>query len=218
MIQDVQWEQEYGDYKGELITVELNDSDKESFEKQIEEHSNKYQQSLDIEKGEIARFVLFKTPEKEAKNRLLIIVHHLAVDGVSWRILVDDLELLLTGLSKGEKADLGIKSGSYRQWYEALENYGKSKRLLSQKNYWEKAVKSYKPFKEDKEFTGVVKAKDLESSLTKLDETHTLQLLQEVPRVYHTEINDILLCALAITLCRWSSGDKIVVSNGRTRT
>jgi len=205
-------EQEYGNAKGELITIDLQSEGKDTFGKQIEEHSQKYQQSLDIEKGEIVRFVLFKTPGGEEKNRLLIIIHHLAVDGVSWRILIDDLEMLLTGSAKGSKAELGIKSGSYRQWYEALENYGKSKRLLSQRSYWEKAVRSYEPLKEDIEYEGIIRSKNIESHMMKLDEKHTLQLLQEVPRVYHTEINDILLCALAITLCKWNSADKIVIS------
>jgi NRPS condensation-like uncharacterized protein len=67
-----------------------------------------------------------KTPTEETHNRLFIVIHHLAIDGVSWRILLDDLELLMTGLKKNETPSnrqpgshrpLGLKSSSYRQWY-----------------------------------------------------------------------------------------------------
>jgi NRPS condensation-like uncharacterized protein len=76
---------------------------------------------------------LYKTPESETHNRILIIVHHLAVDGVSWRILLDDLELLLSSQLKNEKVSLGSKSSSYRQWFEALENYGNSRKIIVSK-------------------------------------------------------------------------------------
>ena len=124
-------------------------------------------------------------------------IHHLAVDGVSWRILLDDLELLLTGFQKEEKADLGNKSSSYRQWYKALEQYGRASDLLSQSKYWEKVVSSYEPLPVDKEYKGIVRAKDIETHTMRLDSVQTQLLLQEVPGVYHTEINDMLLCALA---------------------
>ena len=91
-------------------------------------------------------------------------IHHLAVDGVSWRILLDDLELLINGLHKGAKTELGYKTSSYRQWYDALEQYGQSKRLLSQIPYWEEVVSSYEPLSVDKEYTGAVREKDIDSS------------------------------------------------------
>ncbi|MBK8551804.1 MAG: amino acid adenylation domain-containing protein [Ignavibacteria bacterium] len=208
---DGDWIQEYGTEKGVLNLLDLKSAQASSLAEKIKEHAEKYQSSLNIEKGEIAKFVLIETPESETKNRILIIVHHLAVDGVSWRIILDDLELLLNGFTKNEKAELGLKSSSYRQWYEALAEYGKSRRLLSQINYWEETADSYEALKVDKEFTGAVRAKDLESQVMRLDSERTKELLQEVPRAYHTEINDMLLCALAQTICEWGVKDKIVI-------
>ncbi|MBK8549763.1 MAG: amino acid adenylation domain-containing protein [Ignavibacteria bacterium] len=210
---DGNWEQEYGTNTGELITVDLHKSKKDVLITLIGEHAEKYQRSLDIEKGELVRFVLMKTPEEETHNRILIVIHHLAIDGVSWRILLDDLELLLSKIQNDNeaKADLGIKSSSYRQWHEALSEYGKSKRLQSQIPYWEKAAGSYSPLPVDKTYTGFVREKDISSQTLRLDKAKTRQLLQEVPKVYHTEINDILLCSLALTLCEWSGRDSIVI-------
>ncbi|MBK8549760.1 MAG: amino acid adenylation domain-containing protein [Ignavibacteria bacterium] len=207
---DEQWIQEYGTYKGELEIIDLR-LKRSSLAKFIKEHAEKYQRSPDIEKGELVRFVLIQTPKRETNNRILIIIHHLAVDGVSWRILLEDLELLITGLEKGSKPDLGNKGSSYRQWYEALEQYGKSKRLLSQSKYWQEVVSSYEPLAADKVYTGIVREKDMVHQTIRLDKVQTQLLLQEVPRAYHTEINDILLCALEMTLCEWTDREKIVI-------
>ncbi len=73
-------------------------------------------------------------------------LHQLPDDGVSWRILLEDLELLLNSINNNdEKIDLGAKHTSYREWYNALVKYGHSKRLLSQREYWEKVTKSFYP-------------------------------------------------------------------------
>jgi amino acid adenylation domain-containing protein/non-ribosomal peptide synthase protein (TIGR01720 family) len=208
---DGQWIQEYGENKIELITLDLQSSNKESLPELIKENADKYQRSLDIEKGDIKRFVFIKTPDGETHNRLLLIIHHLATDGVSWRILLNDIELLLTELQNESIADLGFKSSSYRQWFSALENYSQSKRLLSQRNYWTETESNNEPIKTDKKYTGIIRVKDIETKSMNLDQAKTQLLLQEVPAVYHTEINDLLLCALALTICEKERTEKIVI-------
>jgi non-ribosomal peptide synthase protein (TIGR01720 family) len=208
--QNGQWLQEYEKNEGAAI-VEDQLSATENLSSLVKTIGDKYQRSLDIEKGEIFRVVLIQTPQSEKSNRLLMIIHHLAVDGVSWRILLEDLEILLTGITKGEKIELGNKSSSYRQWYNALEQYGQTKKLLSQKSYWQDAVKNYKPIKTDKDYSGEVKVKDTGHYMIGLGTEQTQKLLQEVPKAYHTEINDILLAALAKTICEWSETDKVII-------
>ena len=205
------WDQEYGFNTGKLIEIDLQSCKEEDLGKEINDQSDKIQRSLDIEKGEIAKFALFKTPESDIRNRILIVIHHLAVDGVSWRIILDDLELLITGLMKNEEAELGVKSSSYRQWYNALKEFSSSERLLSQSIYWENAVSDIEQIPTDKEYSGEVREKDMETFTLHLDKDQTELLLHEVPRVYHTDINDILLCALAQTLTEWSASKKIVI-------
>ena len=208
-----QWEQEYGEDHGKLVTIDLTSAKKDSLANLIIEHSEKIQQSLDIEKGDIVKFVLMQTPESEEHNRILIVIHHLAIDGVSWRILLEDLELLTTGLmnNKEEKVELGRKTSSYRQWHEALVEYGQSNGLIQQVPYWEQVLKNFEPLSVDKEHTGVIKEKDLGTHVIRLEKDLTEKLLHEVPRVYHTEINDILLCALSLTLCEWGLKNKAII-------
>ena len=208
---DNRWDQEYGFNTGKLFNIDLQNISKEDLGKEINDHSDKIQRSLDIEKGEIAKFVLFKTPEGDDKNRILIVIHHLAVDGVSWRIILDDLEMLISGYVNNEEVDLGVKSSSYRQWYNALKEFSGSERLLSQSSYWENIVSDIEQISTDKDHSGEVKEKDMVMVSQKLDNIQTELLLHEVPRVYHTDINDILLCALAQTISEWSATQKIVI-------
>ncbi len=131
------------------------------------------------------------------KNRLLIIIHHLAVDGVSWRLLLEDLEVLLTAAASGQQAILPTKTSSYRQWYQALEQYGQSSSLLKQKEYWHQAASRQSLQITDTKYEGPILVKDLGNYKTSLDAGETSLLLQQVPKVYHTGINDLLLAALA---------------------
>ncbi len=205
-----EWQQEYGSANG-VIRIEDLRSAKGIYKPLITEHANKHQQNLNIEKGELIKVVLMQMPESETHNRLLIVIHHLAIDGVSWRILLDDMELRLKEVKNGRKTDPGIKSSSYRQWFDVLEKYGKSDRLLSQRTYWQRTVKNYACLPVDMEYNGEVMVKDIALYSHKLGAEHTRLLLQEVPRVYHTVINDLLLCAMAMTLCKWSGKDKIII-------
>jgi amino acid adenylation domain-containing protein/non-ribosomal peptide synthase protein (TIGR01720 family) len=195
------WQQLYGSYIAPLQIENVGEA------AEITTISDKYQRSLDIEKGMLVRTVLFKTGEHESYNRLLMIIHHLAVDGVSWRILLEDLELLLQQLHEGKEVGLGKKGSSYRNWYKALESYSQSSELLAQADYWNGVVQHAAPLPVDNNS----EASAVQSHTVSLAQELTKQLLQEVPKVYHTEINDTLLAALATTVCRWSNSNQIVV-------
>jgi non-ribosomal peptide synthase protein (TIGR01720 family) len=209
---DENWYQEYSVYKGGIITEDLQLVTDGSLGTLINERATVYQRSLNIEKGELIKVVLMKTPQSEVNNRLFIVIHHLGIDGVSWRILLEDFELLLTELSINRKTiNLGSKTSSYRQWYNALNQYGQSNRLLSQKSYWQNIVKGYLALPVDKDFNEKISVNDTCTYSVRLGAEQTRQLLQDVPRVFHTEINDILLCALAKTLCEWSDTDHVVI-------
>ncbi len=208
---DEEWQQEYGDNKGAVHTEDLRSAGQAGLSHLIGELAGKHQRSLDIEQGEMVRVVLIQTPEAEASNRILIIIHHLAIDGVSWRILLEDLDILLTAITGGQKAELGSKTSSLRQWYNTLQQYGQSKRVLSQKNYWQQVALSYQPLVADKQYSGEVRVKDIGHHVLRLGAEPTRRLLQEVPRVYHTQVNDILLAALCVTICRWSGTDKVII-------
>ena len=100
----------------------------------LEAHADEVQRSFDLEKGPLMKAVLYRL---EAEDRILIVIHHLVVDGVSWRILLEDLQKgYRQHVSKGQEIDFGPKTDSFKHWAEAVEKYGTSEHLLQELNYW----------------------------------------------------------------------------------
>jgi len=191
-----EWVQEYGSGK---VTLEVADwSDLAHYPK-----------SLDVEKGVVVRMVLLRTPATESHHRLLLVVHHLVVDGVSWRILLEDLETLLTQLKEGKETELGKKGSSYRQWYEFLRKYGESRQLAGQRGYWEQVSGAYGALPVNKEVREAAPTGGRGVCRSRLEKNWTTELLQNIGWVYNTDIDDVLLAALTKTLCEWAGADRI---------
>jgi amino acid adenylation domain-containing protein/non-ribosomal peptide synthase protein (TIGR01720 family) len=211
------WQQHYGSHTGNLEVVDLREMNTADYTTALATYSDQYQASLQPEKGILVRAVLFLTPAAEAANRLLIIVHHLAVDGVSWQIMQDDLELMLDNLQRNVVVTPAHKTSSYREWQQALVNYGQRKQLLQQREYWQHIVQQYHPLKVDKSYSGALTGNDMDTHEIHLDAHLTQLLLQEVPRAYHTEINDVLLAALSAALHTWNGAGVVVGLEGHGR-
>ena len=168
----------------------------------IERESMLVQQNLNIETGPVIKIVLFDCGPSRAQ-RLLIIIHHLMVDGVSWRILIEDLEMLYTQLSNGDSPYLPLKTHSYQQWAQALLDYASSTTLQEEYLYWQEVENKIKPLPIDFNHgpASGVAARTLFSSLSKEE---TTDLLQKVPKAYRTQINDVLLTALLLAVGDWT--------------
>ena len=87
--------------------------------------------------GPLIQVALFNCGEARPQ-RLLIVIHHLAVDGVSWRILLEDLETVYAQLACGETPSLPSKTHSYQQWAQSLKEYTSSLSLQEEISYWKK--------------------------------------------------------------------------------
>ncbi|HEX7024891.1 MAG TPA: condensation domain-containing protein, partial [Gemmatimonadales bacterium] len=170
----------------------------------IEQVSAAQQARLDLAHGPLWRSVLFTRGEGQP-GRLLLVIHHLAVDGVSWRILLDDLQQAYARLGRGEPPALPPKTTAFKTWAEQLDAYAVSDRLRPELAYWQGLRGPAAPLPRDAEAppeANTVAAAD--HVAVTLDRASTRALLQDVPPVYRTRINDVLLTALAQTLARWS--------------
>src|SRR5262249_41208138 len=76
-------------------------------------------------------------------RRLLLVIHHLVVDGVSWRILLEDLERGYRQAAEGSGIDLGAKTTSLRQWGERLRAYGQQEQVRQEVEYWTRGGKEH---------------------------------------------------------------------------
>jgi non-ribosomal peptide synthase protein (TIGR01720 family) len=182
------------------IQIDLSSSQDLSFD--IERESSLAQQSLDIKNGPVIKAILFNCGPSRPQ-RLLIVIHHLMVDGVSWRILTEDLERLYSQLAKGETPILLPKTHSYQQWANALNEYSTSQTLQKEIPYWQKIENCTEALPIDFNH-GPPSATVVRTVGVSLTKDETTLLLQRVPKAYRTQINDILLTALVLAIGDWT--------------
>lgn len=170
-----------------------------------------YQQQLDIEAGKIWQCVLIKTSLTDTHNRLFIVIHHLAVDGVSWRIILEDLLVFLAAAAQGRALQPLAKTTSYRQWQQALCRYAVAPATVAQLPYWQHIVNGYTPLPVQK-VAKLVLRKDVHTHTVLLSETATRHLLGKAQQVYNSSVNDWLLAALAYTIGEWTGNKKVLIT------
>jgi amino acid adenylation domain-containing protein/non-ribosomal peptide synthase protein (TIGR01720 family) len=158
------------------------------------------QASLNLAKGPLFQVALFKLADNES-DRLLLIAHHLIIDGISWHILIEDIQLLYTQLMQQQAPKLDLKTTSFQAWADQLQQYANVETLKQELQYWlhqpwSKAITIPLDIHSSQNLEGDVAT--IQASLSK---TETHALLKKVPHAYRTQIQDILLTALTHTFC-----------------
>ena len=202
-----------GMYNASIPEVEMVTLEEEatSISEEITNICTSYQSSLSIEEGVVSKFVYIKTPSEETSNRLFITVHHLAIDGVSWRIILKDFSSYLSLLLEGKELPVEEKTTSYRQWQQSLQEYASSERLVSEKSYWKSVASKATVIPQDTPYDGITTHAENKHYTVSLSKEQTQLLLQESHQAYGTEINDLLLAALTTSLSSWSGHNEIVI-------
>ncbi|MFY9808631.1 MAG: condensation domain-containing protein, partial [Pseudonocardiaceae bacterium] len=163
---------------------------------------------FDLGRPPLLKAVLF-TLGGDQRPYLLLVAHHLVVDGVSWRILLDDLDMAYQQTVRGEPIDLGLKTTSFRDWAQRLTEHALAGGLDHELDHWAAAVDAEElpvrdPRTEPDNTPGTV------TVLMGAEETDAL--LRAAPTVYRTRINDVLLAALAWALARWTGRDRVSIN------
>ncbi|MGD2090554.1 MAG: amino acid adenylation domain-containing protein [Candidatus Aminicenantes bacterium] len=197
---------------GRLVDLKCFDLKEEyAYEKVIENKCNQIQSSIDLSKGTLVHLGLFKTINGDY---LLITIHHLVIDGVSWRFLFEDFTSIYTQLQEGkqlENIELPLKTTSFKEWAEKLYEYANTRELLEEVRYWKQLEEiELLPLPKDR----AAKLHPLKNSKVlsfELSEENTKKLLKEVNQAYNTEINDILLTALGAAVTDWTGAEKVTI-------
>ncbi len=105
----------------------------------LTEHAAGVQASLDLRRGVTMGVVVYRMP---GGDRLLWVIHHLVVDGVSWRILLEELERAYTQRRAGEPIDLGPAPASLTDWTRALAAHSESGELRDELPYWQAVART----------------------------------------------------------------------------
>lgn len=167
----------------------------ENPELELKEIGEQLQGQLNLENGPLMQVAHVKLKESD---RLGLIVHHLVMDGVSWRILMEDFMYLYDAYSNGRVPKLPLKTSSYQEWASALVTYAKSTSLLEEQSYWKSVVESTSKTnlflnREDIKVDTPTNA----AETFQLDVEDTELLKSSVHDAFQTEMNDILLAAFS---------------------
>ncbi|WIM38150.1 amino acid adenylation domain-containing protein [Paenibacillus sp. PK4536] len=177
---------------------------------QIEQIADRLQHSLNLEQGPLIRAALFQAPEED---QLFIVIHHLVVDGVSWRILLEDLEVGYQQILQKQSIQFPSKSDSYAEWSARLDQYSNEQKAIEELAYWNTwASQKQEPLPQDMPVIDDGYEQDSREEVMTLSKEDTQRLLQQTNHAYNTEINDILLTALGLTFYEWSGRSQIHVS------
>jgi len=187
----------------DIRTVKDKESCKE-FENKLHEILTSWQSCFDLESGPLYSIGYLEGYE-DGSARLYFALHHLIIDAVSWRILVEDLKNIY------DQKALGLKGSSYRQWANAIISY--SNKYEQEKAYWENVLLNYK----ENQLISLALEAETHAEFS-LNSEQTRQLLRDCQQAYHTQVNDLLLTALGYALSS-ITGDKLnfIVLEGHGR-
>ncbi|MGX1800162.1 condensation domain-containing protein, partial [Streptomyces albidoflavus] len=176
-----------------------------------EELARAAQSGMDLARGPLFRVLVGdRGPGRPAW--LFVAAHHLLVDGVSWRVLLEDLGRAYEQAAAGAPVELGPKTASVVQWAERLARRAAEGGFDGQREYWQgvaEAAGTALPV--DLPGGGNTMADQATVEVT-LDAEETAALLHQVPEVYRTRTDDVLLTALARALRTWTGRGRTAVA------
>lgn len=200
----------------DICVMETLPSDADSVSRYITQRCEHYQRAIDIGRPPLLRAVYFEGAET---GRLLLVAHHLVVDGVSWRILLSDLEQAFRSDQRGQEGPLAAKTSAFQQWGAALAGYAVSEALQQERALWQAQFKEpVLPFPMDFDPGHAPKRKSSRLVRLALSEGETSRLLKECSTAYRTDINELLLSAVYLGMRRWTHASSLrVILEGHGR-
>jgi non-ribosomal peptide synthase protein (TIGR01720 family) len=169
----------------------------------MEKIADEVHAGFDLRCGPLLQAVLF-TRSAGHRPHLFLAAHHLVIDGVSWRILLDDLDTAYQQVARGETIRLGPKTTSFQDWACRLTEHVAAGGLDHELDYWAKAL--------DGRATHTERTSEPARMVSvELSAEDTSTLLRTAPTVYRTRINDVLLTALGWALSRQAGQRRVSV-------
>jgi amino acid adenylation domain-containing protein/non-ribosomal peptide synthase protein (TIGR01720 family) len=192
-----------------LHLIDLRDLPEPGRKSALERIASDTQASLDLSAGPLARLLLFRVAPRS--DRLLFVIHHLGVDGVSWRILLEDLLTAYQQLVRGVGVEFLPKTTSFLEWSELLSEYAGSDEVAAEIPYWRALLDGgSSPIPVDFP-DGANDVASQEAVIVALSIEETRALLQDAPRAYRTQINDALLTAFVKAFTAWTGESSLLL-------
>lgn len=191
------------DVASRLVRVDTAATGETALREVIAEHARAARSRLDPDTGDMLRAVWFDAGG-DRPGRLLLLIHHLAVDGVSWRVLLPDLAAAWQDVAAGRTVTPAPVGLSFRRWSHLLGERAKDPVREDELPLWTSILEGGDPLPLARALDPErdVAATSRQLSLT-LPADRTAPLLGRVPAAFGATVNDVLLTALALAVADW---------------
>ncbi len=191
------------------VSIDIFDYQTKSLSKdQFIAECNKIQSSININNGPLMKIGLFLLKEE---TKILIVIHHLVIDGLSWRILIEDFDSLLQQKMMGSDFNLPSKTNSYQIWATKLNAYKNSIGHSLSKKYWEKLKKERVGILQRDNNEGRNLIRDCKNKSIGLTEKQTIDLSTKAYNAFGAQINDILLTAITVAYKKSFGANRVLI-------
>ncbi|MGH3621699.1 MAG: amino acid adenylation domain-containing protein, partial [Sciscionella sp.] len=206
---DGQWQQYNRPVKDDVLlpSYDLSEVDPATRDETMERVAAEVHASFDLTEGPLLKAVLFDLGAQRGRC-LFLVAHHLVVDGVSWRILLEDLDTGYRQAARGAPVDLGAKTTSFRDWSRGLTEHVAQGKLDHELEHWSAALDTAVPPREQEWSWQPGPAQAVSVAVNRED---TDALLHAAPTAYRTRINDVLLSALGWALAEWTGQSRVAI-------
>jgi|GEM_PF-1200117 len=204
------WQQQDSAFVSEIPfhVEELTD-----FGESLLKRSQYWQGSLNLQEGPLTQMVLFLC---QGEGRLLWSIHHLVVDGFSWRILLEDLNRAFEQLSQNKEIALPRKTSSYGLWAQHLQDWYKTEEFQTEQGYWNLLPTQIKGLPVDRQRDGITVETRAQCKI-ELSKAETEELIKSV-QSYRLGVDETVLASLLLALKQWSGNSEYIIdleSHGR---
>ncbi|MBT4359700.1 MAG: amino acid adenylation domain-containing protein [Candidatus Marinimicrobia bacterium] len=165
----------------------------------LENRAEEIQKGFDLSAGPLFKSVIFHL---STGSYLLIVAHHLIIDGVSWRILLANLNTFNRHQLNGSGIDPLPSSLPFKEWSQTISEYAVSQTVQESAGKWRKMLQGNESSKgiDEPSLPDPMLRKDFIAINAELDADSTQFLIGEANHTYNTQINDLLITALVLAM------------------
>lgn len=187
----------------ELAVYDFKELTMEQAREVVKEQCNQIQRSFVLDKGPLMKTALYQV---DGEEHLFICIHHLTIDGVSWRVLLEDLMSAYGQYTMSQTIELPRKTASYQLWAEALHEFAGKENIRVEIPYWNKVKEQIGKY----EFK-TVQQKQYQTKEILFTKEETDVLLHEAITAYNMDIKDLLMTSLSRTIHKVFGKEKLIV-------
>jgi len=213
LFENNKWTQFYDNLTADLhfSVVDLTMYDDKNIHEIVDNESEIIQSSLNLTDGPVVKFAYLRCCE-DHPDYLLLVAHHLVVDSVSWRVITDDLQKVYSQVKIGVQPELPRKTSSFGYWSKLLTEYADSKAILNQIEFWKNQSDLQKSINVSTSQNSLNTEGVSDSVSFLIDKDLTKRLEKELPKIFNTDVKDVLLTTFVRAYSKWKGSRKICIT------